>query len=140
MQKYRNNIFSLRSRMMFHLDKNILNKFCSIQQFLRIILNKTESRKKQQKNLFLENNRQKLGVLLWCSRLRIQCCHWSGLSHCWGAGTIPGPGMSTCCRRAPHQKKLKGKKLEENIRSIYQPCVLKALELFPIPFYIVQNN
>ena len=27
MQKYKNNIFLLRSRIKFHLDNNILNKF-----------------------------------------------------------------------------------------------------------------
>ena len=47
---------------MFHLDNNNLNKFCSIQQFLKnIILNKNESReKKNKKHLFPENKRQKL--------------------------------------------------------------------------------
>ena len=37
-----------------------------------------------------------LGVLSWCSELRIQCCHFSGSHHCCGAGWIPGPGTSTC--------------------------------------------
>ena len=27
-----------------------------------------------------------LGVLLWCSRLRIWQCHCSGLGHCHGVG------------------------------------------------------
>ena len=31
------------------------------------------------------------GVLLWCSRWRIRCCH------CCGLGSVPGLGTSTCC-------------------------------------------
>ena len=36
------------------------------------------------------------GIRLWPSELRIQHCHCSGLSHCQGASSIPGPGTSTC--------------------------------------------
>ena len=33
----------------------------------------------------------------WLSRLRIPCCHFSGLGHCCRGGLIPGPGISTYC-------------------------------------------
>ena len=42
--------------------------------------------------------RDKKGVLLWCSGLRIWCCHCSGLGCCCGAGSISGPGTSICHR------------------------------------------
>ena len=51
--------------------------------------------KKKKKNLFF-------GVPLCRSGLRIQCCHFSGLGHCCGTGSIrgtssiPGPGTFTC--------------------------------------------
>lgn len=32
-----------------------------------------------------------IGVLLWCRRLRVQCCLCSTSGHCWGSGLIPGP-------------------------------------------------
>ena len=38
------------------------------------------------------------GVPLWCSWLRIQCCHCSGSGHCCGTGVILGPGTFMCCR------------------------------------------
>ena len=38
-----------------------------------------------------------LGVLLWCSGVRIWCCHYRGLGHCYGSGLIPRLGTSTCC-------------------------------------------
>ena len=34
-----------------------------------------------------------LGVPLWCSRLKIQCCPCSGLGRCYGTGS------TTCCRQ-----------------------------------------
>ena len=37
-----------------------------------------------------------VGVSLWRSGLRIWCCHCSGESLCYGEGSIPGPGTSTC--------------------------------------------
>lgn len=33
----------------------------------------------------------------WPRRLRKQHCHCYGLGHCWGTGSIPGPGTSTLC-------------------------------------------
>ena len=32
-----------------------------------------------------------LGVHLWCSKLRIRCCHWRGSGHCCGADFDPWP-------------------------------------------------
>ena len=38
-----------------------------------------------------------VGILLWLRGLRIWCCHCCGSGcHC-GAGSIPSPGISTCC-------------------------------------------
>ena len=42
--------------------------------------------------LHLQNENS--GVRLWCSRLRIKCCHCSGLGWCCGLGLIPGSGNS----------------------------------------------
>ena len=36
------------------------------------------------------------GILLWYSRLRIWCCHYSSLGHCCDAGSVLGLGISTC--------------------------------------------
>ena len=33
---------------------------------------------------------------MWCSGLSTQHYHWSGLGCCYGVGSIPGPGTSTC--------------------------------------------
>ena len=49
-------------------------------------------------------------VPLWRSKLRIQCCHYSGLGHSCGSGLIPGLGTSTCHEHG--QKKKKKKKRE----------------------------
>ena len=45
-----------------------------------------------------------LGVLLWSSRLRVQCCHCRGLGRCCGRGSIPGLGTFTGCQQG--QKKV----------------------------------
>lgn len=37
-----------------------------------------------------------MGVLLWCSRFRVQHCHCSGLGRCYGLGLIPDLGTSSC--------------------------------------------
>ena len=50
------------------------------------------------------------GILLWLSRLRIQCCQSSGLGCCCGAGSIPGLGTSTCPGCGQKKKKKKKKK------------------------------
>ena len=47
------------------------------------------------------------GVLLWCSRLRIQHGHCSSLGGCCGSGSIPGPGTSTGCGCGKRKKKKK---------------------------------
>ena len=44
------------------------------------------------------------GVLFCHSKLKIQCCHGSGLGNCCGMVSIPGLGTSTCHR--PGQKTL----------------------------------
>ena len=44
-------------------------------------------------------------VPLWHSGLRIQHCHCSGLDHCCGPGSLPGPRTSTCCRQSQKKKK-----------------------------------
>ena len=56
------------------------------------------------------------GVPLWCIRLSIQHCHYSSSGCCCGMGSIPGPGISTCCRQ---KKKKKKKKSGEEDKSIY---------------------
>ena len=49
--------------------------------------------------LLVEYNKNVLkigkGILSWLSRLRIWCCHCSGLGGCYGVGLIPGPGTTT---------------------------------------------
>lgn len=37
-------------------------------------------------------------------RLKIQCCHRSGLGHCCGTGSIPVAGTSTCCECSQKKK------------------------------------
>ena len=46
-------------------------------------------------------------IPLWCSGLRIWCCHYSGLRHCCGTSSIPGPGTSTCHRCSQKKEKKK---------------------------------
>ena len=48
------------------------------------------------------------GVLWWLSRLTIQCCH------CYGVGSIPGLGTSTCRGCSNKKKKEKRKKKKKN--------------------------
>ena len=45
----------------------------------------------------------KRGVLMWHGRLRILCCHCSGLGCCYGMGSITGPGTCTCSRYSQKQ-------------------------------------
>ena len=40
--------------------------------------------------------RERLGVPMWLSRLRIPCCHYSGSGHRCGKSLILGLGTSTC--------------------------------------------
>ena len=47
------------------------------------------------------------GLPLWCSGLRIQCCHCSGSGRCYGVGLILGLGTSTCPRSSQKKKKKK---------------------------------
>ena len=42
---------------------------------------------------------------MWCSRLRIWCCHYSSSSHCYGAGSIPDPRTSKCHRCSQKKEK-----------------------------------
>ena len=42
--------------------------------------------------------------LLEYSQLRLQCCQHSGLGHCCPAGSVPGPGTSTCCEFSQKKK------------------------------------
>ena len=44
-----------------------------------------------------------IGVLLWCSGLRIQHCHCSSLGRHCGVSLIPGLGASTCLKSALSQ-------------------------------------
>ena len=50
------------------------------------------------------------GVPWWLSGLKMQHCHCCGSGQFCGAGSIPGPGTSACCRCG--QKKKKKKKRE----------------------------
>ena len=78
-----------------------------------------------------------LGVPLWCSGLRIQHGHYSGLGHCYGTGLTPGPGMSIHLRcSTPPQKKLDIKKknwgyLQMNTRQSF--CSIKLqMTVWPV--------
>ena len=44
---------------------------------------------------------------MWRSELRIQRCHCSGLGHCCGSGSVPGPGAFTCHRHGQNKNKNK---------------------------------
>ena len=50
-------------------------------------------------------NSKTIVVPWWLSRLRSQHSHCSSSGHCFGAGLIPGPGTSTCCRHGQKKKK-----------------------------------
>ena len=63
--------------------------------------------------MLLSNKVDFTGVLLWCSSLRVQHCHCSGLGRHCGMGLIPGPGISACMGIA--------KKEKEKCR-LYQKC------------------
>ena len=63
-----------------------------------------------------------VGVPLWCSGLRVWCCHCSSLGHCCGWGSIPGPGTFKCGAHSPPLNKgtfwwCKGKIKSEGMRS-----------------------
>ena len=61
-----------------------------------------------------------IGVPLWYSRLRIWCCHCSGLGHCYGASLILSPGTSTCHRWGQKSKKEKKKKKNPGVPAVAQ--------------------
>ena len=44
-----------------------------------------------------------VGVLLWCSGLRIQHCHCSSWGCCCGTGSVSGPGTCMCHRHGQKQ-------------------------------------
>ena len=44
------------------------------------------------------------GVLFGHIRLKICCCHCSGLDHCYGTASVLGPGTCTCCRYGPQKR------------------------------------
>ena len=48
-----------------------------------------------------------MGVLLWCSGLRIQHCHCRSLDGSCGMGLISGPGTSTCVAKKKNNLKIK---------------------------------
>lgn len=57
-----------------------------------------------------DNSKNKcLGVPLWHSRLRIWHSHCRGSGHHCGAGSIPGPGTSTCHEHGQKRTKNKNK-------------------------------
>ena len=43
-------------------------------------------------------------VPMWLRGLSNQHCHCSGLGHCYGVGSIPGPGTSTGLRYSPKKR------------------------------------
>ena len=59
------------------------------------------------------------GILLWCRGLKIPCCHCSSLGHCWGVGSIPGPGTSyaTGVDRKKKERNKEEKKLPSALRA-----------------------
>ena len=59
-----------------------------------------------------------MGVLLWYSRLKIQCCCFSGLGHSCGVSSIPVPGNSTYHRCG--QKKKEGVYLINGLKNIHE--------------------
>ena len=48
------------------------------------------------------------GVIWWCSKLRIQHCHCSGLGCCCGMDPVPGRGTSICHGRGTQKKRQRG--------------------------------
>ena len=70
-------------------------KKCSISVIIREIWLKTTMRYHLTPVRIAINKKSTSGVLLWCSGLRIWCCHCSGFSGCCGMGLTPGPGSST---------------------------------------------
>ena len=55
-----------------------------------------------------KKKKSKEGVLLRCSELRIQCCHYIGLGHSYDLGSIPGPETSPCCWCNQREREIKG--------------------------------
>ena len=68
---------------------------------------KRQKKKKRLLQCYPTRN-NKIGVPWWPSRLRIQCCHYSG------TGLIPGAGTSACQECRKERKKRKGGNKEEN--------------------------
>ena len=61
------------------------------------------------------------GVLLCLSRLRIWCCHCSGLGCCCGAGLIPVLGTSTCHRHGQKRRRRRTGELKWHSRKYLTP-------------------
>ena len=55
-----------------------------------------------------------LGVLLWHSGLRIQCCHCSSWGCCCGACLIPGLGTSSCPGCSQNKQNFKQRRILPN--------------------------
>ena len=69
---------------------------------------------------------QNLGVLLWCSQLRIWCCHCSGWGHCSRTGSAPGLGTSIFYRLS--QKKKKKKRKEKKSRILFVSFLVQKVK------------
>ena len=69
----------------------------------------------------------KIGVLLWCSGLRIQHCHGSGLNCCCGTGLILGSGTFTChgCGQIK-ESRIKKKKKRKTIGTVERSVVARS--------------
>ena len=62
-----------------------------------------------QNDYYQKTKENELGVPLWCSRLRIQCGHCSGLGHCCDTVSVPGLGTSACHRCGQKRKEKENK-------------------------------
>ena len=71
--------------------------------------------------------KNELGVPLWCSGLRIQHCHFSGLCGFCGMGSIPGPGTSKCHEHGQKKKKKKKKKCHFDVHMDTEVIILSDI-------------
>ena len=66
------------------------------------------------------------------SELRICCCHAYGIDHSFGSYSVPGQGMSMCCRCSHKIKKKKKKKPEMVPGCWIKPCLLLFCTSMPL--------
>ena len=47
--------------------------------------------------------------VFFCEAVGKGSCHCNGLGHCSVLGSVPGPGISTCCGKTKQTKQIKTK-------------------------------